>query len=81
MNEIDFNLVASNPFRTCFPLTPALSLRERENSFPPSSKAKRWIHESSVQQFSNYHIAFPLPRGEGQGEGGHAFSNQGTCAR
>ncbi len=46
------------------PLTPALSRRERENCRQP-------VGESCVaRNFARRELLFPLPGGEGQGEGG-----------
>jgi len=47
----------------CIPLTPALSLGERENRRPT-------VDETRALQFSrDGRVLFPLPEGEGQGEG------------
>jgi len=48
---------------TLFPLTPALSLGEREDSRP------RWKRLSGPWLIPNGRKCFPLPGGEGQGEG------------
>src|SRR5947208_11225708 len=49
-------------FQRPFPLTPALSLRERENQGP------RW-NKSKQRPFSNAPpMILPLPEGEGRGE-------------
>jgi len=46
-----------------FPLTPALSLKERENP-------RQMFGESSIVGNSEDRaLLFPLPKGEGQGEG------------
>jgi hypothetical protein len=52
-----------------FPLTPALSLRERENRIQPLSICCDWIGEASLQETGKPRLLFPLPKGEGQGEG------------
>jgi hypothetical protein len=46
-----------------FPLTPALSLRERENDRPSAGQP------SCTGQFAVLAPLFPLPEGEGKGEG------------
>ena len=46
-----------------FPLTPALSLREREERLP-------CLRQSNARQLlAEWNAEFPLPEGEGQGEG------------
>src|SRR2546428_555355 len=64
------NLVRTKKFRYSmaspqglFPLTPALSLGERENPRPAVGKA------SVAGTFESRELLFPLPQGEGQGEG------------
>ena len=52
-----------------FPLTPALSLRERENPSPSSGESKRGDFQVSLRITSDCQTLFPLPKGEGQGEG------------
>jgi len=47
----------------CFPLTPALSLGERENR-PRRGKQARTFTLPTPEA-----VLFPLPEGEGQGEG------------
>src|SRR5439155_16495367 len=50
-------------FQGAFPLTPALSLRERENQRPRCDNSK-WLGFSNALP-----IILPLPEGEGRGEG------------
>ena len=52
-----------------FPLTPALSLGERENRFPSHKCRRFWICEAVFRTTANRRRLFPLPKGEGQGEG------------
>jgi hypothetical protein len=54
---------ASEKIRTAFPLTPALSLREREKLI------QRWNKSENLGTSGRCNTAFPLPKGEGQGEG------------
>jgi hypothetical protein len=54
-----------------FSLTPALSRWEREKLFPRSEKMPRWIREGSARISGECESLFPLPAGEGQGEGEH----------
>jgi len=53
----------------CFPLTPALSLGEREKWIPPVEKSERGDWSSAGRGTSPRELLFPLPEGEGQGEG------------
>ena len=60
------------PLRTdciSFPLTPALSLGEREARSPSLQNTRDWICPTSAEQIRNAEFVFPLPEGEGQGEG------------
>src|SRR6266705_2784521 len=61
---------AHGRFERCFPLTPSLSLRERENHPPRfrQSRAPRLVAARDA--------VFPLPEGEGQGEGEGDAANQ-----
>ena len=52
-----------------FPLTPALSRRERENRSPSQSKTCDWIYGADVRKPRHGESLFPLPAGVGQGEG------------
>lgn len=56
-----------------FPLTPALSLGERENRFPPPRKTARWVCPTGLQKKRGFRLLFPLPEGDGQGEGERAM--------
>jgi len=47
----------------CFPLTPSLSLGERENRRPSVDET------DGPQILRGVRVLFPLPEGEGQGEG------------
>ena len=62
-----FHLVGS------FPLTPALSLGERENRMQSHSKTCGWTCDTHIRTASECRLLFPLPEGEGQGEGKGAF--------
>jgi hypothetical protein len=57
-------------FERCFPLTPALSLREREN-LPPRLRQSR-----APGLVATRDALFPLPEGEGKGEGESDAANQ-----
>src|SRR5436190_65134 len=50
-------------FPSAFPLTPALSLRERENQGPHCDNSKRLRLSNALPTM------LPLPEGEGRGEG------------
>ena len=52
-----------------FPLTPALSLRERVNPAPSLGMAGDGIRAGGSRITENIQSLFPLPKGEGQGEG------------
>src|SRR5665647_1649816 len=52
-----------------FPLTPALSRRERGNRFPPCKTGCDWTAWRGVGRTGGVRRLFPLPVGEGQGEG------------
>ena len=55
--------------RNPFPLTPALSPRERENRSQLHPKTCVWIDEARFQIIQTPRNLLPLPRGEGWGEG------------
>ncbi len=54
---------------TRFPLTPALSLREREQQASDWSFADGYWANSGTGVIDRRWTILPLPRGEGQGEG------------
>ncbi len=56
-------------FHPAFPLTPALSRGERENHSPPFGGRERGVSHMRVTKTQNIQMLFPLPAGEGQGEG------------
>jgi lysophospholipase L1-like esterase len=58
-----------------FPLTPALSLGERENCFQSPGRITAGFCAAIIRIFENGQRLSPLPKGEGQGEG-----KQGTSA-
>ncbi|MDD5140074.1 MAG: hypothetical protein PHY43_07455 [Verrucomicrobiales bacterium] len=51
------------------PLTPALSLGERENHLPSLAMLCDWIYPARIEKKSESRMLFPLPKGEGKGEG------------
>jgi 5-methyltetrahydrofolate--homocysteine methyltransferase len=55
--------------RTLFPLTPALSPRERENRSQSLGKATAESSSTNLQATESAQPLSPLPTGEGQGEG------------
>ena len=57
-----------NPIRR-LPLIPAFSLGEKENCFRALRKIYRWVGEIHGRKNRTYRRLFPLPAGEGQGEG------------
>jgi len=61
--------------RTNFPLTPALSPGEKENQTLPSDKS------SASHPLPGRRAAFPLPAGEGQGEGERSANEEGDRVR
>jgi len=63
------NLSKLDEAGVAFPLTPALSLGERENLAPSHEMSRDWIRAVSSQANQNVQSLFPLPKGEGQGEG------------
>ena len=52
-----------------FPLTPALSLGERENRRPALGDTRDGFCQASVRKTRAWRRLFPLPEGEGEGEG------------
>ena len=52
-----------------FPLTPALSLGERENRFPSLARTCVGVGGTRFRISQKLRWPFPLPEGEGQGEG------------
>jgi hypothetical protein len=52
-----------------FPLTPALSLEERENRFPYHGQTTTGFCSTTIRISKNGQRLFPLPKREGQGEG------------
>jgi sulfite reductase (NADPH) flavoprotein alpha-component len=63
------NASASKPEDGAFSLTPALSLGGRENDSPLSGESKRGDGTTSAGAVSEHPSLFPLPKGEGRGEG------------
>ena len=61
---------AANSIFGTFSLTPALSRWERENYFPSPGMIGRWICRTVIEKTTDTQRLFPLPQGEGQGEGG-----------
>jgi len=53
----------------CFPLTPALSLGERENRSPSLARTCVWIGGTRFRISRKLRRLFPLREGEDQGEG------------
>jgi hypothetical protein len=58
-----------------FPLTPALSLGEREIGPPSLGHTRCGICEASIRKTRTWRRLFPLPEGEGQGEGKRQFES------
>ena len=50
-----------------FPLTPALSLGERENGPPLLDHTRAGVYATTIGKTPNRRPLFPLPEGEGQG--------------
>ncbi len=61
--------VGSKNNRTLFPLTPALSLGERENRAQSPGKATAESSSNATRSSESDQRLSPLPEGEGQGEG------------
>jgi len=59
-----------------FPLTPALSLRERENRPPSLGYTRDGVCKASVRQTRARWQLFTLPEGEGRGEGKRRFESR-----
>ena len=55
--------------KVSFPLTPALSLGERGNGPPSLGHTRDGISQARVRNTNTWRRLFPLPGGEGQGEG------------
>jgi sulfite reductase beta subunit-like hemoprotein len=66
---------------TPFPLTPALSLGEREKHIPSSGQEGRGDGAASVKVSGWRPLLFPLPQGEGRGEGEGSVATQGISLR
>lgn len=66
-----------------FPLTPSLSLGERENGFQFFGKARAVTGLNGFVKSERGQLLFPLPWGEGQGEGkiGEAFNSRIQTAK
>src|SRR5713101_7231777 len=60
-------------FQSAFPLTPALSLREREYQGPRCNNSKRFGLSNAPPTM------LPLPEGEGRGEGEQSVRIPDTC--
>ena len=58
-----------------FPLTPALSLGERENRALALGHTRGGFCQASVGTIRGWRRLFPLPKGEGQGEGKRWFDS------
>src|SRR2546425_7419286 len=56
-----------------FPLTPTLSLGERENRPPSLGHTRDGVYQASARYTHAWRLLFPLPEGEGQGEGKGQF--------
>src|SRR5438552_18850821 len=63
LSRANCKILALCNFQGPFPLTPALSLRERENQEPRCKNSKRLGFSNALPTL------FPLPEGEGWGEG------------
>src|SRR2546427_8167157 len=66
---------SGNAVRTAsvtFPLTPSLSPKQRENPPLPFSTTRRGVRSTNLSDNLICRRLFPLPAGEGQGEGNQA---------
>ena len=64
-----------------FPLTPALSLGERENAALPLSKTQRGVRPTNLPNLRICCPLSPLPAGEGQGEGNRVAAQHSDSKR
>jgi 5-methyltetrahydrofolate--homocysteine methyltransferase len=62
-------IAARNTSRARFPVTPALSLGERENRLPAQGEPATVSDSAAVETSNSGPRPSPLPQGEGQGEG------------
>jgi hypothetical protein len=63
------NAVTASQFGARFPLTLTLSPGERENQRLSPKKKRGGIRAAALLTFQSSSAVFPLPEGEGQGEG------------
>src|SRR5207247_10347314 len=62
-----------------FPLTPALPLGERENRALALGHTRGGFCQASVGTIRGWRRLFPLPEGEGKGEGKRRFDSRGQA--